>query len=576
MGRFDQRKTALTMLRRLSIENYGLIPQADIAFAPGATMFTGETGSGKTMILGAIAFALGERSSADVVRRGSPRASVVLEFDALDALRRRFAEDGFPIDDDEDAVLAREMSDAGKSSLRLNGRPATAGYVREIAAFVGDIVGQHEAQRLLQPSFHLELLDRSGGEALLSLRGRVAEAYDARESLARQLGELNRDERRAEERLSYARFGLEEIEAAAPEQGEDERLTGRRRYLDNIERIMLALRGAHDSLAGDEGSAADALGAAGTALDSIASIGTELAEMANAAGALQAEVNDVATRIARHLDESEFDPNEVESVNARLDVLDRLKRKYGETLDAVLTQAEEFRRTIALVENRDEVRAQLETALEQATVRLDALAGDLTSARKGSAEALKRQIEAELHDLAIPQARFDVAFEREPQIARHGAESAQFVFAANKGEPLRPLVRVASGGELSRVLLSLVVALSGTRERTALIFDEIDAGIGGATASAVGLRLGRLSSDAQVVCVTHLAQIASWADRHYVLEKLERDGATAIDVRELDGSKDRTAEIARMLSGEAHDAALRHAKTLLAQTKERRANTLSS
>jgi len=575
MGRFDQREIPLAMLHRLTIENFGLIPQVRIDFAGGATMFTGETGSGKTMVLGAIAFALGERSSADVVRRGASRANVTLEFEATPELRARFAGDGFDVDEDEDAVISREMSDAGKSAIRLNGRATTAAYIREIAAQVADIVGQHEAQRLLQPPFHLELLDRFGGAEVLSLVERVAEAYDVREQLAKQLADVERDERRAEERLAYARFGLEEIQGAAPESGEDERLTERRRYLDNIERILLALRGAHDALAGEENSAEDALGAASNSLDSIASIGSELAEMASAVRALQEEANELAIRISRHLDESEFDPNELENVNARLDLLDKLKRKYGETMDAVLASAEQFKQTIALVENRDEIRDALRLQVTEATERLEMLAEDLTSARKASAARLRQAIEAELHDLAMPHARFDVAFEPQKAVLRTGAELAQFVFAANAGEEVRPLARVASGGELSRVLLALVVVLSATRERTALIFDEIDAGIGGATASAVGLRLGRLASRSQVICVTHLAQIASWADRHYVLEKSDVKGSTIIDVREVDASRDRTTEIARMLSGEAHDAALKHAKTLLAQTRERRELLLS-
>lgn len=575
MGRLDQREASLGMLRRLTIGNFGLIPAAAVDFDGGATMFTGETGSGKTMILGAIAFALGERSSADVVRRGTSRAAVTLEFEPSAELRAQFAGDGFDLDDDEDAVISREMSDAGKSAIRVNGRPATASYVRDIAAQVADIIGQHEAQRLLQPSYHLELLDRFGGPELVSLLARVGEAYDVRGELAGRLAELERDERRAEERLAHARFGLEEIEGAAPESGEDDRLTDRRRYLDNIERIMLALRSAHDALAGEEASAADALGAASNSLDAISSISSELSEMASAVRGLQEEANDVAIRISRHLDESEFDPNELENVNARLDVLDKLKRKYGETLDAVLASAQEFRQTIALVENRDEIRAALRAELTEATERLEMLGEDLTTARKAAAKRLRDHIEAELHDLAMPHATFDVEFETLKEMSRTGAETAQFGFAANAGEELRPLARVASGGELSRVLLALVVVLSATGERTALIFDEIDAGIGGATASSVGLRLGRLSARSQVICVTHLAQIASWADRHYVLEKRDVKGATVIEVREVDASRERTAEIARMLSGEAHDAALRHAKTLLAQTRERRETLVS-
>jgi DNA repair protein RecN (Recombination protein N) len=559
------------MLRRLIVEDYGLIPRAELSFAGGATIFTGETGSGKTMVLGAIAFVLGERASADVVRRGRPRAAVTLEFDAGDTLRERLAAEGFELDPDEYATISREVSaETGKSSIRVNGRAATAGYVREIAPHVVDIAGQHEAQRLLAPSYHVELLDRFAGEPALKARERVAALYAERAEIVQTLESLNRDERRAQEQYAFAKFGLEEIEAAKPENDEDDRLTQRRRILDNAEKIAIALRGAHEALAGEEGAAADALGAASNMLHQVAEIGGGFAEMAAAADALQSEVNELGVRIARELDAMEFDPAELEDINARLDVLDTLKRKYGGTLQAVLSSADEFRSTVDLFGNKDERRAELQRAFEEKTKQLQDAASQLSRLRHSAADKLRAAVEAEFKDLALPSARFGVQFEPLKEIGPNGGEEPQFVFAANKGEAQRPLARVASGGELSRVLLALIVVLAGARGRTALIFDEIDAGIGGATATAVGVRLGRLALHTQVICVTHLAQIASWADTHYILDKTESRNATTIEVREISGDRDRTAELARMLSGEAHDVALQHARTLLKQTNERR------
>jgi DNA repair protein RecN (Recombination protein N) len=558
------------MLRRLTIEDYGLIPKAEIRFAPGATMFTGETGSGKTMVLGAIAFVLGERASADAVRRGRPRAIVTLEFDASDTLRARFGEDGFEIEADEEASISREVSSAGKSAIRVNGRPSTASYVRELAGHLVDIVGQHEAQRLLSPGYHIELLDRYAGEPVMQARANVAALHARHAELAQLLASLDRDERRAQEQYAFATYALQEIESAAPEAGEDERLTQRGRVLDNAEKVAGNLRLAHDALAGDEGSAADALGAASSALSHLRDIGLDFAQMAQSSAALQSEVNDLAVRIARELDAIEFDPGELEAINARLDALERLKRKYGGTLQAVLQSAAEFRSTLDLFSNKDERKAQLQRDVDDAAARLEEAAQHLSRLRHGAADRLCKTIEAELKDLALPSGRFGVHFEQLAQITPNGGEHAEFVFAANKGESTRPLVKVASGGELSRVLLALIVCLAHARGRTALVFDEIDAGIGGATATAVATRVGRLARDAQVVCVTHLAQIASWADSHYVLEKSESRSATAIAVREIESEGDRIAEVARMLSGEAHDVALKHARTLLAQTRERR------
>ncbi|HET6894670.1 MAG TPA: DNA repair protein RecN [Candidatus Baltobacteraceae bacterium] len=558
------------MLRRLTIADYGLIPKAEVRFADGATIFTGETGSGKTMVLGAIAFVLGERASAESVRRGRTRAIVSLEFDAGDALHERLAQDGFEIEPDEMATISRELNSNGKSAIRVNGRPSTASYVRELATQLIDIVGQHDAQRLLLPAYHVELLDRFAGDNVLHARERVGTLHARRVDLLKTLASLDRDERRAQQQYAFATYALAEIESAAAQAGEDDRLTQRRRVLDNVENVAAALRTAHDALAGDDSSAADALGAASTALSHIADIGTDFADMAQSASALQSEVSDLAVRIARELDAMEFDPQELESINARLDALDTLKRKYGGTLEAVLQAASEFRTTIDVFANKDERKAQLERDVQAATVELEEAAEHLSRLRHGAADRLSSAIERELKDLALPSGRFGVHFEALGEIGADGGEHVEFVFAANKGEAQRSLARVASGGELSRVLLALIVVLAAARGRTALVFDEIDAGIGGATATAVGARLGRLARDAQVVCVTHLAQIASWADAHYVLEKNETKNATAIGLREVESNEERTVELARMLSGEAHEAALQHARTLLEQTRERR------
>jgi DNA repair protein RecN (Recombination protein N) len=551
------------MLQRLQIENYGLIERAEILFARGATMFTGETGSGKTMILGALAFALGARASADDVRRGAARANVTLIFDPNDDLRERLDADGYPLDPGEEASIAREITDAGKSSVRVNGRTSTAAYVRELADTIAEIVGQHEAQRLLSPAYHLELLDRFAGARAIQARRVVAEACERVQNNRRELELLRGDERAAMQRYDDARYALDEIDGAAPKAGEDEQLGERRRYLDNIERIAQALRIAHEALAEDEASAQSALGIAASALGGIAHIGGTLREVAENAASLQSETNELTLRIARALDETEFDPVEAENVSARLDTLDRLKRKYGGSIEAILAYADDARRLANGFESREERAAEAAQALARAEADLRSAAAALTKIRTASAQRLSKSVVAEFKDLALASARLEVEFETVDPPGLSGAESVQFVFAANAGEPLRPLSRVASGGELSRVLLALVVTLAAARDRTALVFDEIDTGIGGATGTAVGVRIGRLARDAQVVSVTHLAQLATWADRHYVLEKRETKTATVITVREIDGNDARAAELARMLSGEPHAVALEHARTLL-------------
>ena len=506
----------------------------------------------RPIILGALDFALGERASADVVRRGAQRASVTLTFEPSEPLRERLIGDGYELDPVRYATIAREMNEAGKSSVRVNGRAATASYVREIGTQIAEIVGQHDAQRLLSPAYHVELLDHFGGPKAIEAVGAVRAAGARATACAQDLRTLHGDERRAQERYEDARLALEEIESAAPEPGEDGRLNERRRYLDNVERIASALRLAHEALGGDDDSATGALGAAGAALHGIADISSELRAMADSAAALQSETTELATTIARALDATEFDPAELESINARLDLLDRLKRKHGGTLEAVMATATQARAIVEAFDSRDERTAALASALREAETALAAEEAALRALREQAARRLNAAIAKEFGALALGSARFDVSF-----------DPIEFVFAANQGEPLRPLARVASGGELSRVLLALVVVLAGARERTALIFDEIDTGIGGTTATAVGARIGKLAEHGQVVCVTHLAQLATWSDRHYVLEKHEKAGSTTISVHEITGEDARAAELARMLSGESHDVALEHARMLL-------------
>jgi DNA repair protein RecN (Recombination protein N) len=552
------------MLRRLEIENYGLIARAGVDFAQGATIFTGETGSGKTMLLGALDFALGARAAPDAVRRGAQGAMVTISFEPNDSLRARLAADGFQLDPGEEASIVREITQAGRSSVRVNGRPSTAGYVRDIGDSIAELVGQHEAQRLLSPAYHLELLDRFAGDAVFSLRAAVSAAFARAQGAAQSLERLTGDERDARERYDEARFVVREIEDAQLDAAQLEQLRERRAYLDNVERIAVALNAAHEALTVNESAATHGLGSAAAALTSIAKFGEGLREMAQRAGALQTDAAELGADVARELDSTEFDAGELEAINSRLALIERLQRRYGGDIDDVIERARRARATVEEFENRDDLLEQLRAEAEAATRELASLAQSLTKARQKAAAALGKRVIAEFGEIALGSGRFDVDLQPLERVGALGADRVEFLFAANAGETARPIARVASGGELSRVLLALVVALARSRNAfEALIFDEIDAGIGGATATAVGARIGELARQGQVVCVTHLAQIATWADRHYVLDKIERGGETTIAVSELDGRKAREAEIARMLSGETHDVALRHARALL-------------
>jgi DNA repair protein RecN (Recombination protein N) len=557
-------------LLRLEIEDFGLIERAALEFAEGLTICSGETGSGKTMLLGALAFVLGDRVSSDVVRGGAARARVTLEVEVDAPLRERMNAEGFELETGEPAIFSRELAANGKSSARLNGRPATAAQVREFGEALVDRVGQHEQQRLLSHAYQRDLLDRFGGPQALARRAATGAAFARVEALATEVAGLSEREGRALAEFEFAQFGAREIDALAPQPGEDEQLRERRDYLANAERIASALAQAQAALSG-ESAALESLGAASGALQSVSRFAAELGSLSERLAAAQSEAADVSLALARELDRAEFDPAELEALGSRLDALERLKRKYGGSLEAVAAARAAFGATIEAYANRDERRAQLAGELEAARATLAAEASALSALRAEACRRLESRVAAELAGLAMPAARFAAKLEALPEIGPGGAERVEFELAPNPGEPLRALSKAASGGELSRVLLALVVVFAERRDNSTLVFDEIDAGVGGATANAVGVRLGTLSRGAQVVCVTHLAQIASWADRHYALRKREVRGKTTIDVVELHEQPAMLEEIARMLSGSSAAVALEHARTLLAEVRERKA-----
>jgi DNA repair protein RecN (Recombination protein N) len=554
------------LLLRLTLENVGLIAHAELDLAGGLTVVTGETGSGKTMLLGGLGLALGERADSGTVRSGAERARATLEIAPDDALRARLAAAGFELAADDDVIVQREVLASGRSQGRINGLPASASQLRDLIGTLVDVVSQHEAQRLLAPAYALDLVDRFGGAAAVVLRDDVRRLYDELRAARERVAELRDDGGRKLARAEFARFALDEIDAAAiADEGEDERLRERRDLLANAERIVASLTTASGALE-DDGAAVDALGAAETALLGLVRFGERFGELAGAAAALQSDANELAARIARERDAIELDPAELDAVGARLDALDALKKKYGGSLAAVLAQRDAFAAEIADVDDRDARIAAAQHDADALDASLRERAAALSARRNEAAAAIAGAVRGELAALAMPAAQLRVALEPLDALGPGGAERAELRFAANPGEPERPLARIVSGGELSRVLLALVVVVAERRERTALVFDEIDAGIGGATASAVGARLSRLADDAQVVCVTHLAQIASCGDAHVALRKHVRGGATTIDAVALDPEA-RRVEVARMLSGDELGVALEHAAELIGSAR---------
>jgi len=564
-------------LARLEIEDFGLIERASLEFSPGFTVCSGETGSGKTMLLGALAFVLGERTPADVVRAGASRTRVSLAVDADPAFCALLDAEGFEPEPGEAALLSRELLASGKSTARINGRLATAAQLRTAGEALADAVGQHEQQRLLSPAYQLDVLDAFAGEAALAARAAVGVAYGRGVALESELAAYSDDAVRLRAEYQFAAFAVAEIAAAAPVPGEDEPLRERRDFLANVERIGRALANARAAVSGGDGLSAvpggdgspavESLGVAATALAGVARFSPTLAALAERLAALQSDATDVALALGRESEAAEFDAGELESVTARLDLLETLKKKYGGTLAAVCGARDAYEAIVAREATRDEREGALREELARVRTTLTSEARALGALRASAARKLESRVASELAALAMPAARFGVVVEPLAEAGPNGSERVSFALSPNPGEPLRPVARAASGGELSRVLLALVAVLADRRERTALIFDEIDAGIGGATGSAVGVRLGALGRATQVLCVTHLAQIASFADRHYVVRKRERAGTTVVELVALDEPQAVLEEIARMLSGTVAPVALEHARALVDEAR---------
>lgn len=541
------------MLHELFVENFAVVEKARVRLHPGFNLLTGETGSGKSLVVDTLALLLGGRASAEMVRSGAERARISGIFDAP-ALPP-----GFEIDvQDGELLLEREILASGKSRAFANGRPVTASQLRELAPLLGDIHGQHDQQRLFVEAEQRRILDVFGGIDA-SAAGAVYRDWKAAEA---ELAALESEER---ERLRLAdlwSFQKNEIEAAKIRVGEDAALEAEKRLLANVSRLSQAAGEAYTVLYEAPESTLASLKIAIRRTEELARIDSSLEATRDAMRQAEILLNEAALNLRDYLDRLEADPARLEEVESRLAALDKLKRKYGDTLEAVLAHLETVTASLESAETATERAASLRERVAALAGEYEKTAAALTSARLEAARRLERAVAAELKPLAMERAKFVVA--RSPAApSPHGSDAVQFLLSANLGEEPRPLDRVLSGGELSRLALALkCVTADGPAART-LVFDEVDAGIGGAVAEAVGKRLKRIAKENQVLCVTHLPQIAGFADHHYAVEKREIQGRTVAVIEELDRGQ-RIRELGRMLAGQRiTPEALKHAERLL-------------
>ncbi len=552
------------MLRRLRISHFAIIDALEVSFDPGLTVLTGETGAGKSILVDALHLALGGRSPAEVVRAGCDEAIVEAIFDASAGLRERLTSLGLPGggEADDELLIRRVVHKAGRSRVWVNGALCTLGVLEQVARELCDISSQHEHISLLDPQGHLDLLDRHG--RLMDLRQAYGEAYAVYAAAATERRQLVTDESERTQRADYLAFQIKEIADLDPQPGEEASLGAERVVLASATRLQELASTAEERLYSGERSATEGLTAAAAAVAEMAALDPSVAAIREALLGARAEVEESARELGQLARRLREDPARLEAIDDRLTALKRLVRKHGGTLEAALDKRAAMQEELDRLEGHAERLADLEAREAAALKRTQDQGRKLGVARREAAGRLQVSLLAQLAKLGMPRSRFEVRFEALPEPGPRGAEVGEFFFSANAGEELRPLARIASGGELSRVMLGFKSLGAASDPVDVYIFDEVDSGIGGPTAQIVGRMLKEVSRDRQLLCITHLPQIAAFADRHLVVRKAELGGRTISEVEQLGDEEPRTREVARMLSGEdLTPIALKHARELI-------------
>ena len=542
------------MLELLHIENIAVIETADIAFQPGFNALTGETGAGKSIVIDAMGAVLGGRASRELIRTGVPKAFVSAVFSHVPADLPGLAENGIAPDEDGNLLLQREMTVDGKNTCRVNGRPLTVTQLRQIGAELLNIHGQHDGQQLLDEEQHGVYLDRFGRmDAPLAA---YRKEYAAMAALREQIRTLQMDEAEKARRMDSLRFQINELERAELVPGEEEELNARRELLRNGEKYIAALSGADYCLSGDDSStgAVTAIRDAEEALHGIRHLSPDLEELYKRLESLRCEAFDLAETVRDKRAEFDFSPAELDAAEARTDQLYRLKKKYGATVEDMIAYLDKCRTELDAMETADDTLILLNGHLKKAEANVKAAGAVLTQKRKEAAKVLEQRIQQELRDLDMNKVRFSIDFaEKEP--AQDGCDTIRFLMSANVGEDLRPIAKIASGGELARIMLALKNVLAEQESIATLVFDEVDTGVSGRAAQKVAEKLAQVARHKQVLCVTHLPQLAAMADTHFSVEKGEASGRTFTHVVQLDREA-RKAELARITGGSRVTGAL--------------------
>lgn len=557
------------MLQSLYLENIALIEKLGIELFPGFNVLTGETGAGKSIIIDAVNFVLGERTSRDLIRNGAARAKVEAVFNLNEGDAAFAALDALGIEyDGNELILSRELSAAGRNACRVNGTLVPVASLKSVSDTLVDIHGQHEHQALLDAENHISYLDAYCHAESLPIIEKIDAIVSRRNELMLKRNSGFSSEREREREMDMLRYQIEEIASANLEAGEEERLNAEKTVLLNAERIRTALETAHMALSGaEEGSALSAIDTARRSMWDIAALNKDYEALGDKIEELYYAAEDISFVLRDTSENVESDMQRLEEIEQRLKLISDLKRKYGRTVEDVIDFGKDAGTKLNELENAEALAAELDAKLDKLKAEYNVAADELSKVRRAAGDRLKRDVLNELKDLGMAKAMFDVALSDasggEPR--NGGRETAEFMLSANPGEPLKPLEKVASGGELSRIMLCFKSIFADNDRVPTLIFDEIDTGISGRTAAVVGEKMLGIAKKHQVICVTHLAQIAALAEAHLMVRKYDDGKNTFVETRQLN-EEEKVQRIAQMMDGESDSpSALTHARELIAR-----------
>lgn len=549
------------MLNSLFIENIAVIEKTEIELFSGLNILTGETGAGKSIVIDAINAILGKRTSRELIRNGAETATVYASFsDVNDIVKNKLDENGYNLEDDE-LIISRTMSLSGKNNCRINGRPANVSFLKELGLNLINIHGQHESYELFSPETHIKYIDNLADDT--ELINEYKEKYKEYKKFKKQLNDFLKSETNREQRIDVLSFQVEELENADIKPGEIEQLNEERRILMNVEKVTSELRKAKNTLDGGNSlGVTDKLDDVVTSMQKASDLNPSLSELFNRINDLYYELQDCSNEISYSIDEIEENPYRLEEIEQRLDLLNKLSRKYGGDEEEILKFLDRAKSELNKLLKFDENANGLKALCDKSEAETKSLADKLSAVRKNTAEDFEEKVKKEMSFLDMPNVEIVVSMERR-ELSENGQDNVEILISANPGEVPKPVSKIASGGELSRMMLAIKTVLASTDLIDTLIFDEVDTGVSGSAAQKVGMKLKEVSESRQVICVTHQAQIAALADSHFLISKSVKDNRTYTDIKLLDYDG-RLHELARILGGvEITDTALAHAEKLM-------------